>query len=59
MEEMKSQAAFAKGLEGVVAGETKICFLDGIRGKLLFRGYDIKHLAKNPTFTEITFFFLF
>ncbi|HLC39936.1 MAG TPA: citrate synthase [archaeon] len=58
MEEMKSQAAFAKGLEGVVAGETKICFLDGIRGKLLYRGYDINDLAKTSTFEEVAYLLL-
>ena len=42
----------AKGLEGVVASETELSFIDGERGVLLYRGYDIHDLAENATYPE-------
>jgi citrate synthase len=43
--------AFAKGLEGVVAGETSICSLD--QGGLFYRGYEIHDLSEHATFEEV------
>jgi citrate synthase len=36
---------YVKGLEGVIAAESKICRIDGQNGKLYYRGYAIKDLA--------------
>jgi citrate synthase len=41
-----------KGLEGVVAATSSICFIDGDRGILSYRGYDIHDLADYSTFEE-------
>jgi citrate synthase len=49
-------AALAKGLEGVLAGETKICSIE--QGGLLYRGYEIHDLAQNATFEEVAFLLL-
>src|SRR5689334_12486340 len=43
------------GLEGVVAGESEICFIDGEAGILSYRGYNIHTLADNATFEEVIF----
>src|SRR5580700_8789164 len=43
------------GLEGVVAGESEICFIDGYAGVLSYRGYNIHTLADNATFEEVIF----
>ena len=43
----------AAGLEGVVAGESEICYIDGYAGILSYRGYNIHILAKNATFEEV------
>jgi 2-methylcitrate synthase len=40
------------GLEDVVATTSAICFLDGERGVLAYRGYDIHDLAQFATFEE-------
>ncbi len=37
---------FKKGLEGVIALETEICYIDGEKGILEYRGYKIEELAK-------------
>jgi citrate synthase len=44
-----------KGLEGVTAAESSICFIDGAKGILSYRGYDINELAPNSTFEETVF----
>jgi citrate synthase len=41
-----------KGLEGVVATTSSICYIDGDRGVLAYRGIDIHELADNATFEE-------
>ena len=44
-----------KGLEDVVAAETAISDIDGVEGRLMYVGYDIKDLAANCTFEEIVY----
>ena len=39
-----------KGLEGVVATNSSICYIDGDRGILAYRGIDIHELADNSSF---------
>src|SRR5689334_6969394 len=41
------------GLEGVIAGESEICYIDGYQGILSYRGYNIHTLAQNATFEEV------
>jgi 2-methylcitrate synthase len=44
--------ATGKGLEGVVAAQTRISDVDGQQGKLWYAGYDIADLAAHATFEE-------
>ena len=44
-----------KGLEGVVATTSSICFIDGDRGVLAYRGIDIHELADNSSFEEVCY----
>ncbi|MGE5646750.1 MAG: citrate synthase [Acidobacteriota bacterium] len=41
------------GLEGVIAADSEICFIDGEAGVLSYRGYNIHTLADNATFEEV------
>ena len=41
-----------RGLEGVVAAQTKISDIDGQQGRLFYAGYDIADLARHATFEE-------
>src|SRR5215831_13410276 len=43
------------GLEGVIAGESEICYIDGYQGVLSYRGFNIHTLADNATFEEVVF----
>ena len=41
-----------KGLEGIVATTSSICYIDGDQGVLAYRGIDIHELADNSNFEE-------
>ena len=49
----------AKGLEGVLAAESGICFIDGARGKLYYRGYSIEELVEHCSYEEIAYLLLY
>jgi len=44
-----------RGLEGVIAAETRIGYVDGANGKLYYAGYDINDLAKHACFEECVY----
>jgi citrate synthase len=48
-------AVTGAGLEGIIAAESRICWIDGEAGILSYQGYDIRTLADNGTFEEIIF----
>ena len=48
-------AVAAKGLEGIVAANSGICWIDGDAGVLAYRGIDIHDLAEHSTFEETTY----
>ncbi|HXA28348.1 MAG TPA: citrate/2-methylcitrate synthase [Candidatus Angelobacter sp.] len=43
------------GLEGVVAGASALCDIDGRTGRLLYCGYDIVDLAEHSSFEETAY----
>src|SRR6202166_179263 len=43
------------GLEGIVAAESNICFIDGDLGILSYQGYNIHTLADHATFEEVIY----
>src|ERR1700704_982588 len=43
------------GLEGIIAAESEICFIDGDRGILSYEGFNIHTLAENATFEEVIY----
>jgi len=50
-----STAVAAKGLEGIVAANSGICWIDGDAGILSYRGIDIHELAEKSNFEETTY----
>jgi citrate synthase len=54
-----AETTYSKGLEGVVAGESAICQIDGQNGKLFYRGYNIDDLVKNSSYEETVYLLLF
>ena len=51
----KEESGLIRGLEGVVAAETRLCDLDGAHGRLAYVGYDIDELARLATFEEVAY----
>ncbi len=47
------------GLEGAVAAGSKIGFVDGLRGALVYRGYDIFDLCAHSNFEEVSYLLMF
>ena len=48
-------AVASKGLEGIVATTSSICWIDGDAGVLAYRGIDIHTLAEQSNFEETTY----
>jgi citrate synthase len=46
------------GLRGVTVADTKVSFIDGQKGVLIYRGYRIEQLAENSTFLEVAYLLL-
>jgi len=46
------------GLRGIPVADTRISNIDGERGKLIYRGYDILDLTKNSNFEEVCYLLL-
>lgn len=46
------------GLRGVSVADTKISFIDGEAGVLIYRGYRLEDLAENSSFLEVAFLLL-
>ena len=47
-----------RGLQGVHFDRSRVCFIDGRAGELLYRGYSIHDLAEHSTFEETCYLLL-
>ena len=56
---LMGKQSYKKGLEGVIAAESKICRINGEKGKLYYRGYSIEELVEHCTYEEITYLLLY
>jgi citrate synthase len=56
---MSSLTQAPKGLEGVVATTSSICYIDGEQGVLAYRGIDIHDLADHSNFEETCYLLWF
>jgi citrate synthase len=44
---------YSPGLKGVIAGETSLAYIDGDKGRLLYRGYPIGELVEHGTYAQV------
>ncbi len=44
-----------RGLDGVIIDTSEICSIDGMKGELIYRGYDIRELADKASFEEVIY----
>lgn len=56
--DVTKSAIVSKGLKGVLAADSSVCEVDGIEGKLLYRGYNIDDLAENCSFEDVAYLLL-
>ena len=56
---MSTTVTTTKGLEGVVAANSGVCYIDGDAGVLAYRGIDIHELADHSTFEETCYLLWF
>ncbi|HEY3063392.1 MAG TPA: citrate/2-methylcitrate synthase [Chloroflexota bacterium] len=42
-------------LKGVIAAPTAICTIDGVEGRLIYRGYSIEDLTEHASFEEVVY----
>jgi citrate synthase len=52
---MTPDPSVQRGLADVVALESRICFIDGREGRLIYQGYDIRDLAERSNFEETAY----
>lgn len=50
-----AEEKFQKGLEGVMAAETALAYIDGQQGKLRYNGYTIEELCEHSNFEEVCY----
>lgn len=48
-----------KGLEGAITNITKIGYVDGTEGHLVYRGYSIEDLCENSNYEEVAFLLIY
>ncbi len=49
---MAQSEELKRGLEGVLVAESKLSYIDGDQGRLVYRGYDIEDLAEYASYEE-------
>src|SRR4029077_13355703 len=47
------------GLEDVVIATSTICFIDGDKGILRYRGYDVNELAEKSSYEEVAYLLIY
>lgn len=55
MADQSATSTVESGLERVVAAQTSLSFIDGERGVLQYRGYNIEDLAQHSTYEEVVY----
>jgi citrate synthase len=58
MTEATGKTEIHRGLKGVYFDRSRVCFIDGRAGELLYRGYSIHDLAERSTFEETCYLLL-
>ncbi|MGE6629760.1 citrate synthase [Bacillus sp. NPDC077027] len=56
---MTEQLAYKPGLEGIIASETNISYLDVEKEEIVIRGYDLIELAQKKTFLETAYLLIY
>ena len=55
MAKSKPDVIISKGLDDIIVEESTISYVDGEKGRLIYRGFDIETLAKHSNFEEVAY----
>ena len=58
IQHQSNEPVITRGLEGIVAAETDISFVDGVNGDLYYKGYNIHDIADTCTYMEVAYLLL-
>ena len=53
------QSKTYKGLVGIYVDESKITYIDGLKGELYYRGYPLHDLVNNSSFEEVAYLLIY
>jgi len=56
---MSEDVVIHKGLENVYVKETRISYIDGVNGKVYYRGYDLEELVEKSSYEEVSYLLIF
>jgi citrate synthase len=56
---MSEKPAYSPGLEGVIAGESAISYIDTALNRLIIRGYDLVELTQQASYEELAYLLLY
>ena len=56
---MSEKPAYSPGLEGVIAGESAISYIDTTLNRLIIRGYDLVALTEHASYEELAYMLLY
>ncbi|OGF50148.1 MAG: hypothetical protein A2231_11920 [Candidatus Firestonebacteria bacterium RIFOXYA2_FULL_40_8] len=51
--------AIDKGLDGAVTNKSKVGYVDGDKGRLIYQGYPVETLAENANYEEVAYLLIF
>ncbi len=57
--EFPCEITLGRGLEGAITNVTKIGAVNGVEGKLIYRGYDIKTLCDHSNYEEVAYLLIY
>ncbi|MEM1742812.1 MAG: citrate/2-methylcitrate synthase [Nitrososphaerota archaeon] len=59
IDKVSGKVLINKGVENVCIDKSTICYIDGFRSKLYYRGFSIEELAQKSTYEEVAYLLLY
>ncbi len=56
---MSEDIVIHKGLENIYVKETRISYIDGVEGRVYYRGYDLEELVEKSFYEEVSYLLIF
>jgi len=56
---MSEDIVIHKGLENIYVKETRISYIDGVEGRVYYRGYDVEELVEKSLYEEVSYLLIY